>query len=430
MNSLARRLSAAALGATLGAVAPAAAAPVELVVQYTQPQIFDQVFQKLKSDFEAANPDITISFRGAHKDYGTGVQSLLRESVVGGMPHVDYIGLNYVPLVGERGLAADLAPLMENDGETFEQNGWTASLQTLGQAGGKQIGLPFAVSMPLVYFNADLVRQVGADPANMPTDWDGLIEIAGKIRELGPDYSGMYLPYTSNWYGAWNFQGILFGLGGEMMQPGAKTVAFEDDEHFREAFGLYERFAKEGGFVPLADQAARQQFIAGRMGMFLDSISRLKNFSDSIGDRFELGTSPHPLGEEGGRLPTGGNVAIITTEAARDEAVLAAAWKWLKFASGPQGTNQVIRLVGYTPVNVLALEDPELLKGYFDDRPLHKVAVDQIPLVREWYQYPGPNAIKIDDVIGQHLEALIDQAMTPDEALRSMSKDVNVLLPR
>jgi len=339
-SPISRRAVLAAIAAATITACPAITAsaqtrPVELVVQYSQPQIFDKVFEQLKADFEADNPDISVKFRGAHKDYGAGIQALLREATVGEMAHVDYVGLSYVPIVGERGIAVDLVPLMRADNSTFEKGGWTLSLQSLGKVGDKQLGLPFALSMSLVYFNADLVRKAGFDPDKMPRDWDGLLKVAGKIRALGPNISGMYMPYASNWYGAWYFQGVLFGLGGEMLPAGARTVAFDKDPYFQKAFGLYRRMVDEGGFVPLADQAARQQFIAGQMGLFIDSISRLNNFSESIGDRFKLGASPHPLGSEAGRLPSGGNVAVITKAAEKDPAVLAAAWKWLKYSTGP-----------------------------------------------------------------------------------------------
>jgi multiple sugar transport system substrate-binding protein len=429
MKALFKRLAVLAAAAAVSTVA-AIAQPVEVVVQYSQPQIFDKVFEQLKADFEAQNPDIKIKFRGPHKDYGAGLQALLREAVVGDMPHVAYLGLSHVPVVADRGIAVDLRPLMKSDGSTFEKNGWTESLQSLGRAGDKQLALPFAVSMSLVYYNADLVKKAGGDPDNMPRDWDGLLKLAGKIRALGPDNAGMYIPYSSSWYGAWYFQGVLFGLGGEMLQPGAHTVAFDKDQLFAKAVGMYRRMADEGGLVPLADQAARQQFIAGRMGLFIDSISRLNNFSESVGERFQLRTSPHPIGATSARLPTGGNVVAITTAAEKNPAVLAAAWKWVKYSTGPFGTTQVVKKVGYTPVNVLALEDPALLKGYFDNRPLHKTAVDQIPLIREWFQYPGPNSLKIDDVIGQHLEAVVDKSMTPEAALVSLTAEVNRLLAR
>ncbi len=417
------------LGLALAFPTAAEAEPVELVVQYTQPQIFDGVFEALKAEFEAHNPDVTVTFRGAQATYGDNVQALLREAVVGDMPHVNYLGLSHLPTVADRGLAVDLAPLMEADGETFEENGWTESLQQVGRIDGQQLSLPFAISMSLTYYNADLVRQVGGDPDNMPTDWDGIIELAGKIDDLGPDYAGMYLPYSANWYGAWYFQGALFSNGGEMMLPGAAEVSIADDPAWQTAMGLYDRMAEEGGMMAVGDQAQRQQFIAGRMGFVIDSISRLYNFEESVGDRFELLTSPHPMGVDDGRLPTGGNLAMITTAAEDDPAVLDAAWRWVKFSTGPFGTTQVIHLVGYTPVNTLALEDPDLLQGYFDTRPNHRTAVDQISVVREWFQFPGENGIEIDTVIGEHLEGVVDDSLTPEEALASLEDDINRLLP-
>ncbi|MEO0995823.1 MAG: extracellular solute-binding protein, partial [Pseudomonadota bacterium] len=338
--------------------------------------------------------------------------------------------LSHLGTVVDRGLAVEIAPLMKKDGETFEANGWTESLQTLGRVDGTQYALPFAVSMSVAYYNADLVREVGGDPENMPTDWDGIIELAGKISALGDDFAGMYIPYSAGWYGAWYYQGVLFSHGGEMMQPGATKVALADDPAWQKAVGMYDRMAEEGGMLPLGDQAQRQQFISGKMGFVIDSISRLFNFQESIGDRFDFRTTFHPMAAENGRLPTGGNLAIITTAAEEDPAVLDAAWKWLKFSTGPFGTTQVIKLVGYTPVNVLALDDEQYLKGYFDTRPNHKTAVDQISRVREWYQYPGENTLKIDDVIGEHLEGVVDDSLTPEEALTSMTDEINRLLPQ
>ena len=426
------RLVALAATTTLGlaiAMPSAKAEPVELVVQYSQSQIFSGVFDALKAEFETQNPDVTVTFRGAHNTYGDNIQALLREATVGDMPHVNYLGLSYLPTVADRGLAVDLAPLMDADGETFEDNGWTESLQSVGRFNGEQLALPFAISMSLTYYNADLVRQAGGDPDNMPTDWDSIIDLAGRIDALGPDYAGMYIPYSANWYGAWYFQGTLFSNGGEMMQPGAAEVSITDDPAWQTAMGLYDRMAEEGGMMAANDQAQRQQFIAGRMGFVIDSISRLYNFEESIGERFDFRTSPHPMGAENGRLPTGGNLAMITTAAAEDPAVLDAAWRWVKFSTGPFGTNQVIRLVGYTPVNTLALEDPDLLQGYFDTRPNHRTAVEQIDVVRDWFQFPGENGLRIDTIIGEHLEGVVDDSLTPEDALISLEQEINSLLP-
>ena len=59
----------AAVAFTAATIGAARAEPVELVVQYTQPQIFDGVFERLKAEFEAQNPDITVTFRAPLPNY-------------------------------------------------------------------------------------------------------------------------------------------------------------------------------------------------------------------------------------------------------------------------------------------------------------------------------------------------------------------------
>ncbi|MGF7163469.1 multiple sugar transport system substrate-binding protein [Rhodoligotrophos appendicifer] len=400
---------------------------VQVVVQYSQAQIFDPGFAQIKSEFEAANPGISISYRGPQKDYDATIQALLRESITGEMPDVAYLGLNSFGVAADRGLAIDLAPLMAADKSTFEAGGWSASLQGIGQVGGKQVALPIALSMPVVYFNADLVKQAGGDPNNIPRDWNGLLELAAKIAALGNDVGGIYQSW-STLNGPWLFQGMVYGAGGEIMEPGTRTVAFGGKDGLM-ALTLYQRMVDEGHMPVINEQAARQQFFAGKIGLFLDSVSRLKSYESAIGDRFGFKTAlyPTPDGKPAG-LVTGGAVGIITTATDRDPKVKEAAWKFLKYASGPEGTTAIIKTVGYTPVNTLALDDPALLKGYFDDKPRHMTAIEQLPQLREWYQFPGQNGVKINEVMSEYLQAVVDKSMSPQAALDEMVSQVNELL--
>ena len=167
---------------------------VELVVQYTQPQIFDGVFEKLKAEFEARHPNVTVNYRGVLPDYGAGIQALLRESLIGDMPDVTYVGISHIPTVANRDLHVDLNTLAAKEDTPLDARGWSDSIQSIGRIGGELVGLPHAISMPVVYYNADLVRQVGGDPDNMPSDWEGFLELSGKIANLGDDLCGSLHP--------------------------------------------------------------------------------------------------------------------------------------------------------------------------------------------------------------------------------------------
>ena len=49
--------------------------------------------------------------------------------------------------------------------------------------------------------------------------------------------------------------------------------------------------------------------------------------------------------------------------------------------------------------------------------------------MRDWFQFPGENGLKIDTVIGEHLEGVVDGSLTPEEALTSLEAEINSLLP-
>jgi multiple sugar transport system substrate-binding protein len=68
--------------------------------------------------------------------------------------------------------------------------------------------------------------------------------------------------------------------------------------------------------MPLIDwDQSRQQFIAGKIGIFTDTPARLRQVTDLIGDKFTLRTCVFPIDDKAnGGLPTGGNAAIITAQ--------------------------------------------------------------------------------------------------------------------
>ena len=64
---------------------------------------------------------------------------------------------------------------------------------SVGLVGGKQYGVGLAMSTPVIYYNADLVKRAGGDPDKFPTTWDGIIDLAKRIEALdgGGKYRGM-----------------------------------------------------------------------------------------------------------------------------------------------------------------------------------------------------------------------------------------------
>jgi hypothetical protein len=106
-----------------------------------------------------------------------------------------------------------------------------------------------------------------------------------------------------------------------------------------------------------------------------------------------------------------------------------AAWEYVKFATGPIGQTIMASGTGYAPGNRKATDEPSLLGGYYQARPNLATGVNQLPLMTGWYNWAGPNAVKIVDVIQIHINDVATGRKTAAEAMPRMKRDVDAMLP-
>ena len=63
------------------------------------------------------------------------------------------------------------------------------------------------------------------------------------------------------------------------------------------------------------------------------------------------------------KLPTGGAAALMFATAPEKQA---AAWKFMKFITGPEGATMMVKGTGYMPPNSLPANDPTMLKPFYE----------------------------------------------------------------
>ncbi len=110
--------------------------------------------------FEAAHPDITVNFRATYEDYEDGTNTILREAVSGDLPDVTMQGLNRQAILVDKGIAKSLEPFIGGESD-FEKDGYHAAMLELGTFEEEVYGLPFSVSLPVGYYNMELMGQAG-----------------------------------------------------------------------------------------------------------------------------------------------------------------------------------------------------------------------------------------------------------------------------
>jgi len=411
--------------ALAGAIAtPAARAQqVTLDVLYAFPA-FAKVHEPIAQEFMKRHPDIKIAFRAPATPNDDGHQAMMRQAVTNQLPDVYYSGFHLLSelarTLAKRNQIVDLGPLLAAESKEFRDRNYSPKIVNLGKVDGKLYGLPFNASSPIMYYNAELVKKAGGDPDHMPDNWDGILALAAKIRST--DVAG--LAYNvHDWPDVWLYHAMITQAGGTVVD-GAKVPLGGPDLGVK-VLERFRRFVAEDG-MPLIDwDQSRQQFIAGRIGIFFDTPARLRQVTDLIGDKFTLRTAIFPIDNQAkGGLPTGGNAAIITT---RDPKKQKAAWEFLKFVTGPEAQKIVVESTGYLPTNLRAA-GPEFLGPYYDKNPNFRTVSLQVDRSVPWQGYPGGKSVKTWRAQREIIIAVMRGELAPKAGYEKLMKETAALV--
>jgi multiple sugar transport system substrate-binding protein len=409
-------------GATLLAATKgtARAAEVELQLQLSWGRQAETQ-RAIAAQYMKAHPGVHIAFQAVTPDYTTGLDTVLRQAAAGQAPDITYQATNLMAQVVDRGLAVDLRPFIAADPD-FNNAGYTRKILEMGQVNGVQYAMPFLIGAPVVYYNLDLVRRAGADPAHLPQTWDDLIALAGKIHSPANNTAGMYFSYISDW----QFQSLISGLGSDMMDPTRARLAFDGPAGLT-ALQTIRRFVTAGGMQPMSRAAAEQQFASGTLGILVDVGSLVVSFQKSVGNRFTFQTTklPNFVGAQSLGVVVGGNAAMILT---RDPMKQRAAWDYIRYATGPEGQTFVTKLNAEPPINTLAL-GPDYLGHFYQENPNFVAELEEVQDGKPWFAFPGNNSAEIVDAISKAQEAVVQQKQTPEAVFAAMISQIKALLP-
>lgn len=175
-------------------------------------------------------------------DYEQLVQRTLAGVPQKNAPVLSFQGVNQVRQFVDAGHAVDLTPFVKDD-PRWREDGYYETMMALGRFGERQMAIPFAISTPIMYYNADLFRKAGLDPDKPPKTWPEVIAAAKKIQSAAPNATGLFYDYLIT--GNWGFQVLVYSEGGSMMTADESDVAFDQAPGLRAA-RLLRSFIDEG----------------------------------------------------------------------------------------------------------------------------------------------------------------------------------------
>lgn len=424
MRALKRLMAATVV--TLSAIVPTYAQEITLDVLYCFPS-FARFHEPVAAEFMKQHPNIKIKFRAPSPSYDEGHQVILRSALTNQLPDVFYSGFHLFPelvrTLNKRQQVTALDDLMAKEGQEFRKANYSDNLMALGTVDKRTFGIPFNASNPIVYFNAELVRKAGVEPEKFPQTIEEIIALAAKIKDPTADINGMAYD-VHGWPDSWLFEAMITQAGGSLLTADGQDIAFDGPTGLK-ALQTFRRMTAEGGMQMIDWEQSRQQFGAGKIGIFFTTPAHLTQVTGLVAGKFDLRTTRFPIGDQAkGRIPTGGNAVMTFTQ---DPAKLQAAWTFIKYVTGPAAQKTVVEMTGYLPTNVRA-SGPEFLGPFYDKNPNYRTPILQIDRAGPWGAYPEGNTVRIwraqRDIIGKVMRG----DATPEAGLAEIVKTTREMM--
>lgn len=259
-------------------------------------------------------------------------------------------------------------------------DGFPKNILRLGQADGTQVGMPLTMGSPFLVYNEDLLEQagIGAAPRTWPEVREaalGIKEETGKVGVLMPDSD------------FWTAQGLVESNGARVLieeNGGARTGVGSPESV--EAIDFWAAMINEDESSVLTDWVqGPTSFAKGNAGMIVSSSGLITSAPENGGVR--MGTAPFPTwGDKPRRVPVGGNATFIF---AQEEDQQLAAWEFVKYVNSPEGLGFWTTATGYLPTRSELAEGSGPIAAYYEDNPLLKSELDQLPDYVPWVSWPG-----------------------------------------
>jgi multiple sugar transport system substrate-binding protein len=392
-------------------------------VGYTPPPPEDQSaeylsIQRMVTDFEAQNPDISIELQYVNSD-----NALQKATVAiqgGQQPDISYqYGTNMAQLA-ESPKIVDLTDRV--NAASYAWGDFYPGEQAVASVGGRVLGVPALVDNLAVVYNKDLFAKAGVPEPAADWTWDDLRAAAAAITDQANKVFGMVFPVDGSETTVWEYEAMLWAAGGDILNPDNTQAAFNSAEGVR-ALSTLTSIQQDGSiyldFQPDSGKSG-QLFNSGKLGMIITGPWDLSGFPD-----VNYGVQVMPSFDPGGSHETiagPDNWVIFDNGQARVDA----AWKFLSFMTSPDQVLQDSLDTSHLPTRS-SVSAMSAFQAFFTNYPGTQVFVDNLKNVLkarpQITQYP-----RISTALGQAIVTALQGQASPQDALNQAAEQANGFL--
>jgi len=376
-----------------------------------------KLLQENLAQFEKENPTIRVNLINEPGDAATGFVKLKTMLVAGTSPDVVVLYDPLFRVFSTKEVFLELDSFINKD-STFNQDDFYPRAYKFCQYQGKQLAIPRGQNTYILYYNKDLFDKAGLKYPDDTWDWNVFLSAC---RKLTKDTNGDGRPDQYGFrYGA-DPSAFIWQNGGDYFNP-EKTKCTLDKPEVIESLQFISDLINKYKIAPQAsqmkDQDVFQAFMSGQVAMIYGGRFYSRVFQDIKGFKWDVAPPPH-----GKFRATQCDYTLfaITRNSKHPEA----AWKLVKFLSGPEVQKKSSRTLDDIPVLKSVAQSTEFL-----DPSLPPANVKEFLNAIEYSRSVSESGLDAEmlDLITPDLDMVNIQAETPKDAGKNMTRKLNKIL--
>jgi multiple sugar transport system substrate-binding protein len=373
---------------------------------------------KLVPEFERQNPGIKIKVQQI--PWTAAQEKLVTAFASDNTPDACQLGNTWVPQFAALKAIVPLDDFIASSNQIKKEKYFDGIWET-NVIDNKVYGIAWYTDTRLMFYRKDVFEKAGYKEP--PKNWAELYDLCKKIKAFYPaeDKYAIYLP--TNEFASF----IMFG-----MQAGSKILKDDDtrgnfnSKEFKEAFKFLTDFHKQK-LAPIGISQVTNVYQAFEEKYFSIYISGPWNIPEfkkwmkgNLADKWMTAPMPGYANEYPGVSLAGGSSLVIFKNSKHKKEV----WKFFEYLSQPKTQVEFYKLLNNLPANKEAWED-SLLKNdpFMQAFYLQFLNVRATPKIPEWEQIAFSK-------VQQYAELAARGAMSVDDALKNLDKDVDRILEK
>ena len=377
---------------------------------------------------------VTAIYQGLYADMRTKFMAAIQAGQMENLPDVVQMGASALGMMQEIKEVVWFEDILGMD-TTMKMEDFEPKFVRAFSSGGRALGVPFASSTVIMYYNADMFREYGVEKA--PETLYEMGETAAKFykEENGEPVRWGFVSQPGSWFMAsWigmqqSSQGDFSYIGNNADgREGVMTKVVFDEEGTMKNFLTAYKSACDAGHFKVTSTNDLEEFAAGKVAMYIGSTSAFASVQKTVGDKFAFGCAflPKVTAEDKGGVAAGGSSLYMLNRG--EDQKLRDALRFLEYLTGAQTQFQWHEGTGYFPVNIHSYELEEM-KARVAKYPQVQVMIDQLQASHPNVQEPLTGVSgTIDSSFTENILAAVTNECSIDEAIANMADEINQAL--